>query len=119
MLFGKQGQQHILLVDVGQGHKSFGGLHALGQQEFAVGAVLVQDLCAGQLLGQLHAAGRVALHDAHPHMVFQQFLTQVEGNGTAAHDEGIAHRAHRQVDALEELVGLLLRGEEGDLVAGL
>ena len=37
-----------------------------------VGAVLVQDLCAGQLLGQLHAAGRVALHDAHTHVVFQQ-----------------------------------------------
>ena len=29
VLFGKQGQQHILLVDVGQGHKSLGGLHAL------------------------------------------------------------------------------------------
>ena len=51
-------------------------------------------------------------------MIFQQFLTQVVGNGTAAHDKGIAHRADRQMDTLEELVRLLLRGKEGDLVTG-
>ncbi len=47
VLFGKQGQQHVLLVDVGQGHKGLGGLQALREQELAVGAVLVQDLCPG------------------------------------------------------------------------
>ena len=52
-------------------------------------------------------------------MVFQQLLTQVVGDGTAAHDEGIAHRPHRHMDALEELLGLLLRSEEGDLIAVL
>ena len=52
-------------------------------------------------------------------MVFQQLLAQIEGDGTAAHDEGIAHRAHRQVDALEELVGLFLCCKEGDLIAVL
>ena len=52
-------------------------------------------------------------------MIFQQFLAQVIGNGTAAHDKGIAHRADRQMDTLEELVRLLLRGKEGDLVAVL
>lgn len=50
-------------------------------------------------------------------MVFQQLLTEVEADGTAAHDQRIAHRADRQMDALEELVGLFLRGKEGDLIA--
>ena len=119
MLLGKQGQQDIFLVDVGQGHKGLGGGQALGEQELAVGAVLTQDLCLGQGLGQHIAAGRVPLHDPHPDMVFQQLLAQVEGNGTAAHDEGIAHRTHGQMDALEELVGLFLRCKKGDLIAGL
>ena len=44
---------------------------------------------------------------------------RIEGDGTAAHDEGIAHRAHRQLDALEELVGLILCCKEGDLIAVL
>ena len=117
MLFGKQGQQHVLLVDVGQRHKGLGGFQPLGKQKLAVGAVLVQNLCAGQLLGQFYAAGSVPLHDAHPHMVFQQLLTEVVGNGTAAHDEGVAHRLHRQMQLLEEGVRLFLRGKEGDLIA--
>ena len=97
VLFGKQGQQHVLFVDVGQRHKGLGRFQTLGKQKLAVGAVLIQDLCAGQLLGQFHAAGGVPLHDAHPHMVFQQFLTEVVGNGTAAHDKSVAHRLHRQM----------------------
>ena len=51
MLLGKQGQQDIFLVDVGQGYKGLGGGQALGEQELAVGAVLAQDLCLGQGLG--------------------------------------------------------------------
>ena len=119
MLFGKQGQQNVLLVDVGQGHERLGGFQPLREQELPVRAVLAQDLCFGQGLGQHIAALRVPLHDADADMVFQQLLAQIEADGTAAHDHGIAHRAHRQMDALEERVCLLLRGQEGDLVAGL
>ena len=52
-------------------------------------------------------------------VILQQLLAQIIGDGAAAHDEGVAHRPHRHIDTLEELVGLLLRGEEGDLVAVL
>ena len=50
-------------------------------------------------------------------MVFQQFLTEVVGNGTAAHDQGVAHRLHRQMQLLEEGMGLFLRSKESDLIA--
>ena len=119
VLFRKQGQQHVFFVDVGQSHEGFGGFQTFREQEVAVGAVLVQDLCLRQGLGQNIAAGRVPLDDADADVIFQQLLTQVIGDGTAAHDEGVAHRPHRHIDTLEELVGLLLRGEEGDLVAVL
>ena len=73
-------------------------------------------MCLRQGLGQNIAAGRVPLDDADADVIFQQLLAQVIGDGTAAHNEGVAHR---HIDTLEELVGLLLRGEEGDLVAVL
>ena len=119
VLFRKQGQQHVFFVDVGQSHEGFGGFQTFREQEVAVGAVLVQDLCLRQGLGQNIAAGRVPLDDADADVIFQQLLAQVIGDGTAAHDKGVAHRPHRHIDPLEELVGLLLRGEEGDLVAVL
>ena len=119
VLFCKQGQQHVFFVDVGQSHEGFGGFQTFREQEVAVGAVLVQYLCLRQGLGQNIAAGRVPLDDADADVIFQQLLAQIIGDGTAAHDEGVAHRPHRHIDTLEELVGLLLRGEEGDLVAVL
>ena len=119
MLFGKQGQQHVFFVDVGQSHKGLCGLQALRQQEVPVGAVLIEDLGTGQLLGQLLGAGGIPLHDAHPHMVVQQLLAQVERDGAAAHDQGVAHRPHRHVDLPEEGMRVFLGGQEGDLIAVL
>ena len=55
----------------------------------------IRDRGTGQLLSQFYAAGSVPLHNAHPHMVFQQFLTEVVGNGTAAHDEGDVYKRQR------------------------
>ena len=52
-------------------------------------------------------------------MVLQQLLAQVERDGAAAHDQGVAHRPHRHVDLPEEGMRVFLGGQEGDLIAVL
>ena len=113
---GKEGQQDVLLVHVGQGHKGFGRSQPLAEQEAAVGAVLAEDLRRRQLFGQIVAAGEVPLDDPHLDLVFQQVLAEIEGDGAAAHDHGVFDRGGGDAQPGKKLLGLVRGGQEGDQV---
>ena len=90
LLHGVEGDDEVILIPVGEGHKGVGGGHVLLLQQLLVGAVPAQDGGVGQGLAEHPAPLLAPLHDFHPHAQAIQDGGQVVGDAPAAHQEDVA-----------------------------
>ena len=90
LLHGEQGDDQVVLIPVGEGHKGVGRRHVLLLQQALVGAVAAEDGGVGEQLAEQAAAGLVPLHDLHLHALPLQDGGQVVGDAPAPHQEHVA-----------------------------
>ena len=103
-LVGVEGNDEVVLVPVGEGHKGVAGGHPLLGEQLRVGAVPVDDQGVGKFLRQLPAPGFSPLHHLAAHAQPLQLDQQVEGDAPAADDEHVSDAVGLAAQQLEELV---------------
>jgi len=119
LLLGILGDDEVVLVPVGQGHKAVIIGHGFRLQQFLVGTVSADGHHIGEALAQGAAAFRVLLDDFDGDAKIIQSGQQIAGDLAAAQNKGLLHLGGVAAQNTEKLVQTVGAADEVELIPRL